>query len=173
MLKKLIVLLLLISSCKIFAQTVFNSTVDINISLNNGIALNRIKGDLDFGEIIYSGSASTLTKTPDNGIEYEVTGFRRRNITVTYTRNVNLNNYDWVISNGGTNGIIRFRTTARHTNGNLNYVNPVNLSNNARVRLSNDNPYGKLYIWIGGNLTINQNQPYGDYKGTFNLTVEY
>jgi len=47
------------------------------------------------------------------------------------------------------------------------------LRNGGSVRLSNDIPLGKLYIWIGGRMTINTNQPYGDYKGTFTLTVEY
>ncbi|MBK8947015.1 MAG: DUF4402 domain-containing protein [Ignavibacteriae bacterium] len=173
MLKNIFVLLIMISSCKLFAQSNFNATVDINISLNNGLALNKIKGDLDFGEIIYTGNNLTLSKIPESGIEYEVTGFRRRYVTVSYSRNVYLNNYNWVNINGGTNGTIRFRTVARHTNGNINYIGATNLGNDSRVRLSNTNPLGKLYIWIGGNLTINSNQPYGDYNGTFSLTVEY
>lgn len=173
MLKKIIVLLLLISTTKIFAQSSFNISTNISISLNNGLALNKVKGDLDFGEIIYTGNRFTLTRSADLGIEFEVTGFSRRNVTVTFSRNVNLNNNDWVDNFGGTKGTIRFTPNVRHTNGNINYVSPRILRNGNTVRLSNDSPLGKLYIWIGGSMTINRNQPYGDYKGTFILTVEY
>ncbi|MCB9250371.1 MAG: hypothetical protein H6613_18385 [Ignavibacteriales bacterium] len=32
--------------------------------LRNGLAINKIGGDLDFGDIIYTGNAITLTEHP-------------------------------------------------------------------------------------------------------------
>ncbi len=171
--KKTIVLLILISTIELFAQSSFTVNSQISISLSNGLSINKVGGDLDYGDIIYTGNRQTLTRTPDLGVEFEVTGYRRNLVSVTFPNNIDLDNNDWVSNNGGTNGTIRFTPTVRHTFGNINYVGSRVVRSGRTYRLSNDSPSGKLYLWLGGRLVVNRNQPYGDYQGTFTITVEY
>lgn len=171
--KYIFVLFLLISTLNIYSQANVNISTNVGITLSNGIALNKIKGDLDFGNVLYTGSSLNLSKTANLGIEYEITGFRNRNVNISYSSSVNLTNAGWVNLYGGTIGILRFTPKVTHTGGNINYVGAVNLSNNSRVKLTNTKPLGKLYIWIGGNIIGSANRPYGDYSGTFTLTVAY
>lgn len=173
MLKKIIVLLILISTIELFAQSNANSSSTVSVKLRNGLAINKIGGDLDFGDIIYTGNAITLNRTSDLGIEFEVTGDRNRLVSISYPFIINLDNNDWVSMNGGTRGTLRFLSLVRQTGGNKNYVGSNFVFSGASIRLSNDIPYGKLYLWVGGYLIINANSPYGDYVGTYTITVEY
>ncbi|MCB9220095.1 MAG: DUF4402 domain-containing protein [Ignavibacteriales bacterium] len=171
--KKLIVLLILISTIELFSQSNFTSSANVSISINNGLAISKVGGDLDFGDLIYTGNRQTLTRSPDLGVEFVVTGNRRNRVSVSFPNRINLDNNDWVNINGGPSGTIRFSPNVRHTNGNINYVGSKKVNSGTSYRLSNDSPNGKLYLWVGGGLLINRNQPYGAYKGTFTITVEY
>jgi hypothetical protein len=173
MLKKIIVLYLLISNIKIFAQSNFTFSTNINITVTTGLSINKIGGDLDFGEIVYDGSKMTLSRSPDLGVEFEVTGDRRRLVTVSFPRRINLDNNDWVNTYGGTNGTIRFTANMRNTGGSLSYSSSSMIRNGRSYRLSNDYPNGKLYLWLGGSLNINKNQSFGIYNGTYTITVAY
>jgi hypothetical protein len=173
MLKKIIVLYLLISTVKILAQSSFTFSTNINITISNGPAINKVNGDLDFGEIIFDGSRMTLSKSPDLGVEFEVTGFRMRQVTISFPNRINLDNYNWVNNFGGIKETMRFTPIVNHTNGSISYIAPSNVRSGRSYRLSNDNPLGKLYLWLGGSLSVSKNQSYGSYNGTFTMTVAY
>lgn len=171
--KNIYVLFVLIATLNIYSQTSVNMSTNVTIKISDRIALNKVNGDLDFGDVMYTGSSLNLSKTPDSGIEFEVTGFKNRNVNITYSSSVNLTNAEWVNLNGGTVGIMNFTPYVTHTQGNINYIGAVKLNNNSRVRLSNTKPLGKLYIWVGGSISGNANRPIGDYSGNFILTVAY
>ena len=168
-----IVLLVLISNVKIFTQSNFKFSTDINITLANGLAINKIAGNLDFGEIIYNGSAMTLSRSANEGVEFEVTGGRLRSVTVTFPNMINLNNYNWVNMNGGKNGSISFTPIVERSGGFLGFLFPKTVTSGSSHILDFGNAFGNLFLWVGGTLNINQNQPIGTYNGTFTITIAY
>jgi spore coat protein U-like protein len=173
--KNIIVLYLLFLQTFIYSQG-SNSTINIpiSISISSSLSINKVSGDLDFGEVLSTATTQTLTKDPEFGVLFEVNGIARERITVDYSNSVVLDNHNWVSFNGsGVEDDLLFTPNVRHTGRRSTYVNSNNLRDGRRIRLRNDNGTGKLFIWVGGDLEVKPNQKAGDYEGTFNITVAY
>jgi spore coat protein U-like protein len=167
------VLFLLIFHSENFCQNKFVLNTPISISLTNGVVINRISGDLDFGEALTLGSMQTLTKSPDIGVLFEVNGITDNRVTINYSTSVVLNNSAWISNNGGPSGDLIFTPDVKHTGENSNYVNPKNVRNGRKIKLKNGIEGNKLFLWVGGSVEIQVDQPRGEYQGTFNITVTY
>lgn len=136
---------------------------------------------LDFGEINVTTSSQNFSITNQNGQKFEATGSPNYVIYADWPQTVTLNNYAYVISNGGTNGTIDFAPNdiIQHTGDNSNWSNPYDVSRNTYnwfnlyFRDSDNDGVGKIYFWLGGDLTVPANQPTGDYIGTLTFTVSY
>ncbi len=164
---------LTIFSTSLFAQSSASLDEPVLISILKGLSMTKVGGDLDFGEYVITNNAQTITKTPDAGVNFEVTGFPGRAVTVTYA-NVTMDNNAWVAANGGTNGNLTFVPNVESTGGNNTYSGAANVISGGSVNLSNDGSgLGKLYLWVGGSIDVATTTEQGDYTGTFTLTVAY
>ncbi len=168
-----IVLLFIMFSNVFYGQNNISLSNNIKISLTTGLVVNKISGDLDFGEVIVSNQRQRQTISPGDGVLFEVTGEKRKGVTVTYSTFVTLTNKDWVNIYGGDSGTLYFVPNVKRTGKNPTYTNPRNVRNGRRYRLRNDGNFGRLYIWVGGKIRVNANQPVGDYIGQFSITVAY
>lgn len=173
MTKKIIIVLCFLFISKIFSQSSSNFTIPVLISVSNSLIINKVSGDMDFGEVLSTTGSQILTKSPEDGVLFEVTGISRAEISIDYSTNIVLDNSDWITNYGGENGDLTFIPNVRHTRKNPTYTNSRNLRDGRIIKLKNDSGIGKLFIWLGGELTVNPNQEAGDYKGTFNITVAY
>lgn len=169
----LVLLIILLSNVTCYAQNRFSFSTNINLSIVTGLALNKKSGDLDFGEVLVTNQAQTLSMSPGDGVLFEVIGQRGRRVTVTYTRRVTLANNDWVNNYGGDAGNLTFVSDVKRTGKRTTYTNPRNVRSGRSYRLRNDGSFGKLYLWVGGRIRVNSNQPVGDYIGQFTITVAY
>jgi uncharacterized protein DUF4402 len=115
----------------------------------------------------------TLTKSPEIGVLFEVNGITDDRVTVNYSTSVALNNSAWISNTGGISGDLIFTPDVKHTGENSNYVKPKNVRNGKKIILKNGSEVNKLFLWIGGSVEIQVDQPSGEYQGTFNLTVAY
>ncbi len=171
--KIFIILVFLIGfSSSIFAQSSASLDEPVLIQILKGLSMSKVGGDLDFGEYVLTSSNATATKTPDAGVNFEVTGFPGRAVTVTYA-NVLLSNSAWVSANGGTNDNLTFVPNVESTLGNSTYSGASSVVSGGTVNLTNDGGIGKLYLWVGGAIDIDASTEQGDYTGTFTLTVAY
>lgn len=173
--KKIIVLYLLLLQSFVYTQVgIASVNIPVSVSITNSLSINRVSGDLDFGEVLSTASSQTLTRDPELGVLFEVNGISRERITVDYSNNVVLDNHNWVSFNGsGIEDDLLFTPNVRHTGRRSTYTSSRNLRDGRRIRLRNNNGTGKLFIWVGGELEINPNQNAGEYEGTFNITVAY
>ncbi len=146
---------------------------DIHLSIVKGLSLKKLGGNIDFGEALSTNRKHWKIISPKNGARFVVTGIANRKITINYTRIVTLNNYAWVSSVGGERGKMKFISHVRRTGKNSTYTNSKRVRNGRRYKLQNSNGIGKLYLWVGGRIKINANQPAGKYVGTFTLSVAY
>lgn len=136
---------------------------------------------LNFGNISVTTSSQNFSISNQNGQKFEATGSTNYVIYADWPQTVTLNNYAWVISNGGTNGTITFSPNdiIQHTGDNSNWSNPSNVSRNTYnysnlyFRDTDNDGIGKVYFWLGGGLTVPANQPTGNYIGTLTFTVSY
>jgi hypothetical protein len=156
-----------------YAQNGSTISENINFTVVNGLSLKQIGGNIDFGEVIATDSKQWKTIKANNGARFVVTGFANRKVTINYTRRVTLNNSEWINKYGGNNGTMRFISHVRRTGNKSTYTNPKRVRSGRRYRLENSNGIGKLYLWVGGRIRINANQPQGEYVGTFTITVAY
>ncbi len=156
----------------ISAQSSASATATVLAQLKKGLSITQISGNLNFGEIILNGSAQNQSILPSAGVLFRVIGHPNKSVTITFG-NVNLNNNDWVSTNGGTNGTMVFTPVVKHTGSSSTYNNPNDVASGNSYNLVNVSGDGYLYLWVGGSIAIAANQPHGDYTGTFNITVAY
>lgn len=140
--------------------------VSISVSGSNTLA---------FGDIFASNSTQTKTITNQNGQKFLIQGNPGSNVIINYSSSVTINNSLWALQYGGTQGTINFSVNPLpvQTLANSNYINPITVNNGGSVVLTNSSGVGKLYLWIGGQITVNPNQPIGDYIGYININVSY
>lgn len=172
LLKFSVVFILLGLSTSLLAQSTASATANVTAQLKRGLAITNLDGDLDFGEIVLTGSAQTPTIAPGAGVRFEVTGHPNRDVTVTFL-GVTLDNFAWVTINGGTNGTFDFTPNVEETGSSSTYSSPNPVTTGDVISLVNVTGTGYLYLWLGGSLDVAANQPYGDYTGTFTMNVAY
>lgn len=166
------ILLLLI----LFGQTanaqIFSSSAVARVNMIKPLSIVSIFDKINFGEIFVTGSAFTRTLDPSNGAVFRVEGHPNRNVIISYSF-TNLNNAQWASEFGGTLGYLTYEPEVVHTGSSSSYNLPKPVSSGGSYQLVNSNGIGVLYLWIGGKIYINANQPIGDYEGTINITISY
>ena len=147
-----------------FSQPVSQSA-GASIFLLSPISITPSSGDLDYGEMILTGSPFTEIKTPAGGKLFIVNGTATRSVSITFS-SINIDNWVWVITYGGTNGQITFTPDVELDDG-------TNVTSGDLFPLPNVLGVGELKVWVGGSLDIAAAQPIGDYTGQFTITVSY
>jgi hypothetical protein len=136
------------------------------------LSITAINNTINFGEIILSGSAFVYNLHPSQGAIFKIEGHPNRNVVISYYY-TSLSNAQWVSQNGGIVGSLNFAPNVVHTGSSSVFDLPQIVVNGGSYQLQEVNRIGILYVWVGGSLNIQANQPIGDYSGTFNITVTY
>lgn len=163
-------LLLITFSClfnlnELNAQNNGYSTSSASANLVLPLSIEAGNGDLDFGEIILTGSSFQKTIIPKNGKEFIITGQPRRAVTVIFD-NVELNNLAWLSKNHGKAGNLIFYP-------NLLLDNSVQVNSGGNLTLRLNGLAGEIKLNVGGSIKINSEQPIGNYEGLFIISVTY
>jgi len=136
------------------------------------LSISSFSGEINFGEIILTGSSFIQNLSPQQGKIFRVEGHPNRLTSITFN-SITLSNAVWVTINGGSLGSLSFSPNVVHTGASAGYENPVIVYSGNSFQLVNSGGTGLLYLWVGGSININSSQPQGDYTGTFNITVSY
>lgn len=166
----LIVLYILTNFTLLWGQTNSSLQNEITIQLTKGLSIKTVNGNLDFGSVVSLSTSQTLSKNPQYGVKYEVNGTSRNKVSIDYSSNVVLSNYNFINQNGGSQGNLTFIADVVETSGYSTFVSPKKIKSGRKIRLSSE---GKLYLWVGGEISISENQPIGNYEGTFSITIAY
>ena len=157
----------------LYAQASASATAAVAAQLSKGLAVSNVGGNLDFGETILTGGASSPSITNQNGANFEVLGHPNRNVTITFNT-VNLTNDAWNTSmGGGVNDVLVFTPTMDETGSSAAYAGAVAVISGNTLPLPNVTGTGTLYLWVGGSIAIGAAQEHGDYVGTFQVDVAY
>ncbi|MCP5062523.1 MAG: DUF4402 domain-containing protein [Ignavibacteriae bacterium] len=154
---------LIILTGSIFAQSTASIDEPVSINIQQGLSMSKVAGDLEFGDYISTGSDGTVSKTPADGVNFEVLGTPGA-ITVTFA--------DATLNDGGANNLT-FVPNVEETGGSNTYVGANTVTTGGSVNLVDDAGEGKLYLWVGGNIDVLAATPIGAYTGTFTLSVAY
>lgn len=165
------ILVLVFSYNFLISQQYGNSAI-AKVNMIKPLSITSINSTIDFGEIILSGSNFIKSLNPSEGAIFKIEGHPNRNVIISFNQ-LTLSNSEWVSQNGGTLGTLNFEADVVHTGANPSYQSPVSVQNGNSYQLINSSGIGILYLWVGGSLNIQANQPIGDYQGTFNIMVSY
>ncbi|MBK7107215.1 MAG: DUF4402 domain-containing protein [Ignavibacteriae bacterium] len=163
--KKIFIVFTLISLTSLFAQQTGYISGNASANLIQPLSIEAGSGDLDFGEIIVSGSSFIEKIEPNFGKQFIVTGHPGKNITVRFS-SVELTNYDWASNFGGNFGTLIFTP-------NVETKNSQKILDGNTLPLAQNGLIGELQIFVGGEIYINPKQEIGDYVGLFVLSVTY
>lgn len=145
------------------AQTSQNANA--SIFLLSPISITPSVGDLDFGEIILTGSPLTPVIDPGSGKLFIVEGTTGRLVTITFSSIV-IDNSVWVGTFGGTLDNMTFTPDVELDDG-------TTVASGDSHALQDAGGTGELELWVGGSLNIAAAQAHGDYTGLFTVTVSY
>lgn len=120
-----------------------------------------MEGDLDFGEIILTGSTFTESIDPLNGKRFVITGHPDRNISIVFNPIALVNNSPYY-----PDETLLFSPEVKQSGGGII------ASGDTKILISNGST-GELELWVGGSISIASDQAQGDYVGTFTITVSY
>ena len=157
--------LLMSMSLSSYGQSKVLASADVRISLHKALQVNKLQGDLLFGDLVQTGVATRVERTPDKGILFEVNGAPGREITFDF-ENTSLTNIS-------DNEQLNFIPNLSHTRNNSSYINPTKVEKGSAYKLENTSGVGHLYLWVGGEVLVNSNLSSGDYSGEFLVTVSY
>lgn len=158
---RLLSLLFILFSINLYAQVSSSGTASVIVI--RPLSIEALNPNLDFGDIILTGSQFTVSIIPLNGAEFKITGQPARDIIITFNT-ITLGNSNWVSIYGGTAGQIQFTPQVTKDDGS-------GITSGNSYQLSGTS--GILSIFLGGTINIAANQPSGDYTGTFLINVSY
>ena len=138
---------------------------DVHIKLVKALEVQKVQGDLAFGELVLNGASAKVERTPDKGVLFQISGQPGKNVTIDFDSPL------LTATNSGKN--LEFIPTVNHTGNNSQYVNPVTVVKGISYKLVNNHGTGSLYLWVGGEIDVDGNMPSGDYSGQFPVTVSY
>lgn len=159
-----IAILFVVFSFAAMGQTA-STTASGTVNIIQPLSITSTGGNLDFGDIILTGSTTTYQIFPTQGQYFQIMGHPGRSISIIFN-SINLSNAIWVGLNGGTVGNLLFIPVV------VNSQNEPITSGNFYPLLVNG-MMGILDIRVGGSISIMTNQPHGDYIGTFTVSVSY
>lgn len=161
----LVLLFLVVATLSINAQNRVVASADVRISVVKALQINKLQGDLSFGDFVQTGVSAKMERTPDKGILFEVNGNPGRDVTLDF-ENVSL-------GNGSENNSLNFIPHLSQTKSNSTYINPTEVHKGSSHKLENINGTGYLYLWVGGEIMVDKELSNGDYSGDFSVTVSY
>lgn len=162
---KYLKVLYFLSVVSLFAQSPGYQSGSASANLIMPLSVESGAGDLDFGDILVSGSGSRETISPMNGKEFIVKGELKRNISVVFN-DVELTNHLWLSKNNGVSGSLTFLPQ-------VTLSNSANIKSGDTVILEPNGLIGETVLHVGGAIDIKPNQPVGDYEGIFVISVSY
>ena len=112
------VVFLMFLTTSLFAQTTASLDEPVSINLQQGLSMSKVAGDLDFGDVISTGANATVTKTPANGVNFEVLG-NAGAVTITFA--------DATLNDGGANNLT-FVPNVESTLGSSTYAGAASVS---------------------------------------------
>ena len=142
-----------------------SQSANASIFLLAPISITPSVGDLDFGEIILTGSAFPVNMGPKSGKLFVVEGTAGRSVSIFFN-SILIDNAVWVGIFGGTLDNMTFSPIVW-----LDDDTPVDSGDSQT--LVDDSGTGKLNLWVGGSISIAAAQAHGDYTGLFTVTVSY
>ena len=158
---RLVFFIIVLIAFDIQAQVSSNGTASVDVI--RPLSIQAVNPNLDFGDIILTGTQFSVSIEPLNGAEFQITGNPSWNVTITFSP-VSLDNTQWVSLYGGTTGQIEFTPNVIKEDGS-------NIISGNSYQLPGS--LGILNIYLGGSIEIAANQPNGDYSGTFVVNVSY
>ncbi len=159
-----VVILCCVFSFGAIGQTA-STTASGSVNVILPISITSTGGNLDFGEILLTGSTVVYQILPMQGQYFQIMGHPGRSVSIIFNQ-VNLSNAIWVGLNGGTVGNLIFTPAV------VNSQNQTITSGNFYPLIINGST-GILDIRVGGSMSVSANQPHGDYVGTFTVSVSY
>jgi hypothetical protein len=165
-------LVILIFWCSIISAQPVSISGTASVNMIKPLSITAINSSINFGEIILTGSAFIYNLNPSQGAVFRIEGHPNRNVIISFS-STSLSNAQWVSQYGGTVGSLNYTPYVVHTGASSVYDLPQVVTNGGSYQLQNVNQNGILYVWVGGTINIQANQPIGDYTGTFNITVTY
>ncbi len=160
-------ILIFFLSSLVICQPSVNSSATIKVKLIKSLKIEKVKGNLNFGEVILNGAGQNLLKNPADGIEFLILGHPEKEAVVSYQPAL------LYPDNQNTANTLLFLPAVFETGNNINFTTPQNVKNGTAVHLENDDGTGVTFIWVGGKINVKANQPEGDYKGIFTISVAY
>jgi len=145
-------------------QTASN-TASGSVNIILPISITSLGGNLDFGEILLTGSSTVYQLLPAQGQYFQIMGHPGRSVSLIFNQ-VDLSNAIWVTLYGGTVGNFIFTPVV------IDSQNEPIVSGNF-YPLINNGSTGILDVMVGGSISVSANQPQGDYVGTFTISVSY
>ena len=148
-----------------FAQQTGYVSGEASVNLIVPLSVQAGEGDLDFGEIIVTGSAFTEKIEPFSGKKFTVVGHPGRNVTIRFN-SVELTNYQLASHNDGKFGTLTFIPEVITENSQT-------VTDGTTFPLLKSGLVGKLQLYVGGSIPIDPKQQIGNYEGLFVLSVAY
>jgi hypothetical protein len=164
----LVVLIPFISN---YSQKSSDLTVLITANLTKEQGM-ELPGNLNFDQIDLANSSSVISRTPNKGIKIKIVGRPDKKIVLKYS-SIDINNFQWASQNEGEKGTISFTPNIECTFSSPSYSKPLSLKSGSSYSLPNFDGNGLLYIWIGGKIKIDDNQPPGNYAGILQIKISY
>ncbi len=163
--KKLFIVITFFFITSLFAQQTGYISGNATANLIQPLSIKSGVGDLDFGEILVSGSSFVEKIEPSFGKQFIVTGHSGKNVTVRFS-SVELTNYEWASKFGGKLSTLTFTP-------NVISKNSLTILDGNSLPLVQNGLIGELQIYVGGEIRISPKQEIGDYVGLFVLSVTY
>lgn len=156
-----------------FAQPSVKSSAGIRASLMNGLSLGNSTSSLNFRNTVNPSESYLSCVDPQSGIMLNVTGRADHKIFITFNE-VKLNITK--LLSGSDVGIKSFLFTplVQHSGCSSTCSAPTEITSGSCLDLGVDRAgFGKLYLWVGGSLNIDESQHSGNYEGMFSINIAY
>lgn len=163
--KQLMFGILFVICCINVSGQIASTTAAGRANVIQPLSITSTGGELNFGEIILTGSTSAHQITPAQGQQFRILGNPGRSVSITFNQ-INLSNLGWVSLNGGTIGSLTFEPLV------VSSSNSPIISGNF-YPLQTSGSIAILDLRVGGLITVSSSQPQGDYTGLFTISVSY
>lgn len=144
--------------------------VQVRASLVRGISIISNNNEIDFGEIILSGSPISISKSPENGLKFKIISHPEKPVMISFE---NSQLQPDGSSNSTSSSNLTFIPKAVHTGINSEFINPVVVSSGIYYQPVDQSGEGILNLWVGGSLLVEPKASHGNYSGTVIITVAY
>lgn len=149
-----------------------NETIQVQVqaSLVLGISVISTNNEINFDEIILSGSQMSITKSPVDGLRFKIISHPEKPVMISF-ENSQLQPEFSANINSPSN--LLFIPKIVHTGNKTEFVNPVEVTSDVYYQPANQAGEGILNLWVGGSLLIEPQVSHGNYSGTIIITVAY